>query len=29
MTWDWRPTMTDPKHLRNYDEAFKWQIVQS
>ena len=29
MTWDWRPTMADPKHPRHYDEAFKRQIVQS
>ena len=29
MTWDWRPTMVGPKHPRHYDEAFKWQIVQS
>ena len=28
MTWDWRPTMADPKHPRHYDEAFKRQIVQ-
>ena len=26
MTWDWRPTMADPKHPRHYDEAFKRQI---
>ena len=29
MTWDWRPTMVDPKHPRHHDEAFKRQIVQS
>jgi len=29
MTWNWRPTMADPKHPRHYDEAFKRQIVQS
>ena len=29
MTWDWRPTMADPKHPRHHDEAFKRQIVQS
>ena len=29
MTWNWRPTMDDPKHPRHYDEAFKRQIVQS
>ena len=28
LTWDWRPTMADPKHPRHYDEAFKRQIVQ-
>ena len=28
MTWNWRPTMADPKHPRHYDEAFKRQIVQ-
>ena len=28
MTWDWRPTMADPKHPCHYDEAFKRQIVQ-
>ena len=29
MTWDWRPTMADPRHPRHCDEAFKRQIVQS
>ena len=29
MTWDWRPTMADPKHPRHHGEAFKRQIVQS
>ncbi len=29
MTWDWRPTMADPKHPRHHDEAFKRQIAQS
>lgn len=28
MTWDWRPTMADPKHPRHYEESFKRQIVQ-
>ena len=28
MTWDWRPTVSVPKHPRHYDEAFKRQIVQ-
>ena len=27
-TWDWRPTMADPRHPRHCDEAFKRQIVQ-
>ena len=27
MTWDWRPTMADPKHPRHHDEAFKRKIV--
>ena len=29
MTWDWRPTMADPKHPRHHGEAFKRQIAQS
>ena len=28
MTWDWRPTMADPKHPRHYEESSKRQIVQ-
>lgn len=28
LTWDWRPTVADPKHPRHYEESFKRQIVQ-
>ena len=28
LTWDWRPTMADPKHPRHYEESFKRQIVR-
>ncbi len=28
MTWDWGPTMADPKHPRHYEESFKRQIAQ-